>query len=131
MGYARFVSLARTYLKDHLGVGTAESLTYNALRCLMPTGADVLQFSDTVAAAIGNWQEVPGGRGDKRGGIKNQMAKGYAGEKIITAGCYKLLVAVAIHRSEGDERGASWEAIGRHRSDKKVLKAEAGAFNMR
>eukprot|EP00972_Heterocapsa_arctica_P040681 5996316-Heterocapsa_arctica.AAC.1 len=72
----------------------SKSMTFRALRRLMPTGAGFFQYSDTVAAAIGNWQDVPKNKsGHTRGRLKDQMAKRYAGEKVLTAGHYKLMVA--------------------------------------
>ena len=71
----------RTLIKTLGGWEKPESPTFNALRRLMPTGADILQFSDTVAAAIGNWQDTPKGDSDRiRGKTRDQMAKRYAGE---------------------------------------------------
>ena len=65
----------RECLKSYSATQEVKNYTFNTLRRLMPTGADVLQFNDTIAAAIGNWQEIPGGRNDKKGRVKNQMAK--------------------------------------------------------
>ena len=128
MGYEKFVSIMRTYLGEHMGIQEAKSFTFNTLRRLMPTGADVLQFNDTIAAAIGNWQEVPGGRSDRKGRVKNQMAKRYAGEKVYTAGRYKLMVVVAINRTEGAVGGASWNNVRKHDPGKKQLGVEMKAY---
>ena len=122
MSYPRFVAFMRTFITS-LGITTKESLTFNALRRLMPTGADVLCFNDEVAAAIGNWQDVPkGAASTKRGRLKDKMAKRYAGDKIITAGHYKLQVIVAIwelHAQHGAECG-SWAQLRDQFPDKKV-----------
>ena len=128
MGYEKFVATMRTCLTDHPGIQQTKNLTFNTLRRLMPTGADVLQFNDTIAAAIGNWQELPGGRGDRKGRVKNQMAKRYAGEKIYTAGRYKLMVVVAINRSEQAVGGASWNAVRDQDPGKKQLGHEMKAY---
>ena len=107
-----------------LGITTKEALTFNALRRLLPTGADVLGFSDEVAAAIGNWKDVPKGTtGTKRGRLKDKMAKRYAGDRIISAGHYKLQVIVAVwelHAQHGAEIG-NWAQIRDQYADRKVL----------
>lgn len=87
-----------------------------------------MQFNDTIAAAIGNWQEIPGGRNDKKGRVKNQMAKRYAGEKIYTAGRYKLMVVVAINRSENAVGGASWGNVRAQDPGKRQLGLELRAY---
>ena len=96
MSYPRFVAFMKTFVAS-LGITAKEALTFNALRRLLPTGADVLGFSDEVAAAIGKWQDVPkGNTGTKRCRLKDKMAKRHAGDKIITAGHYKLQIIVAV-----------------------------------
>ena len=113
MSYAKFAATMRTFLEE-LGMGDGAPLTFNALRRLMPTGADVLQFPDTVAAAIGNWQDTPKGGGErKRGRMRDQMAKRYAGEKILTAGGYKLQVAAAIWEMQAADTatGGGWPEV--------------------
>ena len=128
MGYGKFVSLMRECLKSYSATQEVKNYTFNTLRRLMPTGADVLQFNDTIAAAIGNWQEIPGGRNDKKGRVKNQMAKRYAGEKIYTAGRYKLMVVVAINRSENAVGGASWGNVRAQDPGKRQLGLELRAY---
>ena len=72
-------------------------MTYNALRRFLPTEADILKFDATVSAGIGNWQDNPKGSAEKkRGRLKEQMAKRYAGEKVLTAGHYKIQIVAAI-----------------------------------
>ena len=123
MSYPRFVAFMRAFIAS-LGTTTKEALTFNALRRLLPTGADVLGFSDGVAAAIGNWQDVPKGTtGTKRGRLKDKMAKRYAGDKIITAGHYKLRVIVAVwelHAQHGAET-SDWAQIRDQYADNKVM----------
>ena len=60
MAYPKFVSLLRALLHD-VGVvpEVAQKATFNVLRRAMPTGADVLQFTDSMSAAVGNWQDTP------------------------------------------------------------------------
>ena len=133
MTYSRFVDLMRTLLKTLGGWGKPEPPTFNALRRLMPTGADVLQFSDTVAAAIGNWQDTPKGDSDRiRGKTRDQMAKRYAGEKTKTAGLYKLQVVAAIWDVRGEENqgGDGWTRMRPEYSDKKALKRLINNFPM-
>ena len=66
MPYKRFVALMRTLLTDMGSPGPVSGWTFNALRRLMPTGADTLQFSDSVAA----WQQPLGtGRIPPRAGL--------------------------------------------------------------
>ena len=68
-------------------------MTYNALRRFLPTGADILKFDATVSAGIGNCQDTLKGNAEKkRGRLKDQMAKRYAGEKVLTAGHYKIQI---------------------------------------
>ena len=75
MSYPRFVAFMGVFITS-LGITTKGALTFNALRRLLPTGADVLGFSDEVAAAIGNWQDVPKGTtGTTRGPLKDKIAK--------------------------------------------------------
>ena len=107
-----------------LGTTTKEALTFNALRRLLPTGADVLGFSDEVAAPIGNWQDVPmATTGAKRGRLKDKMAKHYAGDKITTAGHYKLQVIVAVWEFHAQHRAESgnWAQTRDQHADKKTL----------
>jgi hypothetical protein len=133
MTYSRFVDLMRTLIRALGGWEKPEPPTFNALRRLMPTGADVLQFSDTVAAAIGNWQDTPKGDSDRtRGRMKDQMAKRYAGEKIKTAGLYKLQVVAAIWDVRGEENqgGDGWTRMRQEYSDKKALKRMINDFRM-
>lgn len=128
MGCGKFVSLMRECLKNYSGVQGTKNFTFNTLRRLMPTGADVLQLNGTIVAAIGNWQEVPGGRNVRKGRVKNQMAKRYVGDKIYTAGRYKLMVVVAISRSESAEGGASWSNVRSQEPGKKELGLELEAY---
>ncbi len=123
MSYPRFVTLFRAFLKE-LGGEMGFLLTFNALRRLMPTGADVLQFSDTVAAAIGNWQDTPKGASEKkRGRLRDQMAKRYAGEKVLTAGGYKLQIVAAIWEMQAKNGGAAsgWSQLRHRWTEKKAL----------
>ena len=125
MTYPKFVKILRALITDVMGDGPATNITFNALRRLTPTGADVLQFSDTVAAAIGNWQDTPKGAGGrKRGQLKDKMAKRYAGEAILTAGHYKLRVVAAIWESSSvpakSDRDA-WSQMRHRYPDKKSL----------
>ena len=72
-------------------------MTYNALRRFLPTGADILKFDTTVPAGIGNWQDTPKSNAEKkRGRLKDQMAKRYAGVKVLTAGYYKIQIVAAV-----------------------------------
>ena len=115
MPYKKFVTLMQTLLTDMGNPGPSHGWTFNALRRLMPTGADTLQFDDTVAAAIGNWQDTPKGSSDvKRGKMSDQMAKRYAAEKVITAGRCKIKIAAAIWHAEqtSDQAdGTGWERV--------------------
>ena len=125
MSYPKFVKVFRTFITDLMGDGRMVSLTFNALRRLAPTGADVLQFSDTVAAAIGNWQDVPKiGAGRKRGRLRDQMAKRYAGEAVLTAGHHKIRVVAAIwdvvNAEPRDDRDG-WSRMRHSYPDKKAL----------
>ena len=87
----------RTLLTDKGSPGPASGWTFNALRRLMPTRADILQFSDNVATAIGNWQDTPkSGHDTKRGKMRDQMPKLYEGDKMTTAGHYKIKIVAAI-----------------------------------
>ena len=132
MSYKRFVTLMRTLLSDLGSPGPASGWTFNALRRLMPTGADVLQFSDNVATAIGNWQETPRGNSDvKRGRMQDQMTKRYAGEKVVTAGHYKILVVAAIWHAEqrdSPEGQREWSNVRLSCPNKKTLHQLAKQF---
>ena len=123
MSYPRFVAFMKAFIAS-LGITTKEALSFNALRRFLPTGADFLGFSDDVAAAIGNWQDIPkGATGTKRGRLKDKIAKRYFGDKIFTAGHYKLQVIVTIwefHIQHGAESG-NWAQIRDQFADKKVL----------
>ena len=110
------------------------NITFNALRRLMPTGADVLQFSDAVATAIGNWQDTPKGASErKRTRMKDRMAKRYAGEKVITAGMYKVKVVAAIWEAAiqpADQKGDEWSRMRHQYPDKKSLQLLAERFKV-
>ena len=72
-------------------------MTYSALRRFLFTGADILKFDATLSAGIGNWQDNPKGNAEKkRGRLKDQMAKRFAGEKVLTAGHYKIQIVAAV-----------------------------------
>ena len=81
----------------------------------MPTGADILQFNDRVATAIGNWQETPkSSSGMKRSKMRDQMAKRYAGEKVTTAGHYKIKIVAAIWHAGATNNpadGTGWSRV--------------------
>ncbi len=130
MTYPRFIALMRAMIAE-LG-GRSGTWTFNALRRLMPTGADVLQFSDTVATAIGNWQDTPrGGGGKQRSRMKDRMAKRYAGDRVTTAGHYKVRVVAAIWHAERDGkcgRASGWQRIRDLYPDKKALYQVAREF---
>ena len=115
MPYKKFVTLMRTLLTDMGSPGPARGWTFNALRRLMPTGADTLQFSDRVATAIGNWQETPKANRDmQRGRMQDQMSKRYAGEKVTTAGHYKIKIVAAIwHAGNTNDpmSGTGWSRV--------------------
>ena len=97
MSYSRFVSLMRTYIADVRGDEKPQKVTYNALRRFFPTGADILKFDTMVSAGIGNWQDNPKGNAEKkRGRLKEQVAKRYAGEKVFTAGHHKIQIVAAV-----------------------------------
>ena len=133
MSYPKFVALLRRFVADMGGKGGASDVTFNSLRRLMPTGADVLQFSDSAATAIGNWQDTPkSGTGKGRSRMKESMAKRYAGDKVITAGHYKMRVVAAIYHSEPEEgkKGHQWTHIRDLHLDKKALQEMARKFKV-
>ena len=108
MPYKKFVMFMRTLLTDIGSPGPASGWTFNALRRLMPTGADTRQFSDSVATAIGNWQDTPKSGPDvKRGKMRDQMPKLYAGDKVTSAGHYKIKIVVAIWHA-GNTSDSRW-----------------------
>ena len=125
MSYAKFVSLMRTYIADLTGDERPQKMTYNALRRFLPTGADVLKFDATVSAGIGNWQDNPKGSAEKRQGrLKEQMAKRYAGEKVLTAGHYKIQIVAAIWdttRRTPSRSAGSWSDMVNRYPTKKIL----------
>jgi hypothetical protein len=97
----------------------------------MPTEADVPQFSDTVATAIGNGQDTPKGSSDqKRGQMKDQMAKRYAAEKIKTAGPFKFQAVATMWdvRDEADKGGDGWTRMRHKYSDKRALQRMIAQF---
>ena len=130
MTYPRFITLMRMVIDEVSG--QEGKWTFNALRRLMPTGADVLQFSDTVATAIGNWQDTPkNGGGKQRSKMRDQMAKRYAGDKVTTAGHYKVRIVTAIwraERSQGSGKAMGWQRVRNLHPDKKALFDEAKEF---
>jgi hypothetical protein len=134
MPYKKFVALMRTLLADMGSPGPSRGWTFNALRRLMPTGADVLQFSDRVATAIGNWQDTPRGTSDiKRGKMKEQMAKRYAAGKVITAGHYKIKIVAAIWHAEQTSDtpdGADWDKVRTLYPEKKHLQRITKDFSV-
>ncbi len=132
MSYTKFVAILRVYVASLKSGHLRESITFNALRRLMPTGADVLQFSDTVAAAIGNWQDTPKGASEKkRTRMRDQMAKRYAGEKVATAGMHKVRVVAAIWdvgTQPTNKEGDGWSRMRHRYPDKKALRQLAEKF---
>ena len=125
MSYSKFVSLMRIYIADLQGSEKPQKMTYNALRRFLPTGADVLKFDATVSAGIGNWQDTSRGSAEKkRGRLKDQMAKRYAGEKVLTAGHYKIQIVAAVwdtaKRAPSDGAGA-WSDMRNRYPTKKIL----------
>ena len=135
MPYKRFVTLMRTLLTDIGSPGPASGWTFNALRRLMPTGADTLQFTDSVATAIGNWQDTPKGGPDvKRSKMRDQMPKLYAGDKVTTAGHYKIKIVAAIWHAgaAGDMTdGHEWSQVRLLYPDKKKLQLITDQFVVR
>lgn len=135
MPYKRFVTLMRTLLTDIGSPGPASGWTFNALRRLMPTGADTLQFTDSVATAIGNWQDTPKSGPDmKRSKMRDQMPKLYAGDKVTTAGHYKIKIVVAIWHAgtAGDlADGHEWSRVRLLYPDKKKLQLLTEQFVVR
>ena len=125
MSYARFVALMRAYIADLRADDQPQRMTYNALRRLMPTGADVLGFKDTVAAGIGNWQDIPKGSTEKRRGrLRDKMATRYAGEKVITAGHHKMRVVAAIWDVSNDatcQGAGAWSDMTHRYPNSKTL----------
>ena len=73
----------------------ATKRTYNALRRFLPTGADVLDFDGTMAARIGNWQELGGGNKRKRT-VQLPMSKRYADDRVCTAAGHKRWIVAAV-----------------------------------
>ena len=49
---------------------TVKKYTFNTLRHVLPTAANVLGFKDKVAQAVGSWQDVPQGEGTSSRSIK-------------------------------------------------------------
>ena len=134
MSYAKFVALMRAYIADLRGDEKPQKMTFNALRRLMPTGADVLEFKDTVAAGIGNWQDVPKGSAEKkRGRLKDKMATRYAGEKVITAGNHKMRVVAAIWDVSNDatcQGAGTWSEMTHRYPDAKILHRMTKSFKV-
>ena len=82
MSYRKFTDILQGFLVA-IGNDPAEAAKRSTylLRRFLPTGADVLDFDDTNAAAVGNWQEsVKGERGRSRESAKQTMARRYAGD---------------------------------------------------
>ena len=132
MSCSKFVTILRVYVADLKGSHKKESITFNALRRLMPTGADVLQFSDSAATAIGNWQDTPkGASGKKRARMHDQMAKRYADQKSITAGLREVRVVAAIWdvaNQPADQKGDGWPQMRHRYPDKKARRKLAEQF---
>ena len=125
MSYSKFVSLMRVYIADLKGSEKPQKMTYNALRRFLPTGADVLKFDATVSAGIGNWQDTSRGSAEKkRGRLKDQMAKRYAGEKVLTAGHYKIQIVAAVWdtaKRAPDDGAGTWSDMRDRCPTKKIL----------
>ena len=123
--YKKFVTLTRTLLTDTGNPGSASDWTFKARRRLIPTGADTLQFSDSVSTAIGNWQDTPkSGPDAKRGKMRDQMPKLYAGDRVTTTGHYKIKMVVAIWHAgnTGDPPdGTEWSRVRLNYPGKKNL----------
>ena len=64
----------------------ASSATYNRLRRFLPTGANVLNMSDSEAQAIGSWVEVPRGGAAKQGRHRHDlMSVRYSGQRVLSS----------------------------------------------
>ena len=64
----------------------ASTATYNRLRRFLPTGANVLNMSDSEAQAIGSWVEVPRGGGAKQERQRHDvMAVRYSGQRVLSS----------------------------------------------
>ena len=134
MSYSKFVSLMRIYIADLRGDEKPQKVTYNALRRFLPTGADTPKFDATVSAGIGNWQNTQKGNAEKkRGRLKDQIAKRYAGEKVFTAGYYKIQIVAAVWdaaKKAPSHGAASWSDILNRYPTNEILFQMTEEFNV-
>ena len=59
-------------------------LSYNSMRRFLPTMANVLRFPDSIAQAIGSWQEIPQGEGCAGIGVQ-LMSVHYSDQKALSS----------------------------------------------
>ena len=64
----------------------AQQRTYNTLRRLLPTAANVFQLSQSVCQAVGSWEEVPQGEGGSVGHATRPMSVHYSAELALASG---------------------------------------------
>ena len=82
-----------------MATSTQGPWSYNSLRRVLPTAADVLDFDDVMAAGIGKWQDnsaVTSGR--KRRPAIQPIAKHNAEDKIRTSGEHKRWIVWGVGR---------------------------------
>ena len=124
----------RVYIADLRGDEKPQMVTYSVLRRFLPTGADILKCDATVSAGIGSWQDTPKGNAErKRGRLKDQMAKRYAGEKVLTGGHYKIQIVAAVWDAakKAPSQGAgSWSDMLNRYPTKKILHQMTGEFKV-
>ena len=144
MGPCKFLKLFRVFLRREVGASETEVRNgmYNTLRRFLPTGADVLDFDEDMAAGIGNWQDC--GReaapGIRKRRVTMPMAKLYANDRVMSAGMHKRLIICAVMRtiretsttssSSTSASAATWTAMRSLRMDLEELSKEAATYTL-
>ena len=91
----------------------ASELSTYSLRRWLPTLADCLHLDDGLAQAIGDWQDIPKGAGQRCARATHLMSRRYADGSATTGGEAKLLVLVGLSlvAKQVGKRDVSFEDI--------------------
>ena len=128
---AKFIHVIREILvKAGLEKKVAANRTFNSLRRFLPTGADKLEFDDTMAAGIGNWQDARVGSGRRARSVRLPMFKRYADDKVHTAGCHKRMIVHAVMTTIADQKSrdtsrCTWADVKEKWTDLQELAVQA------
>ena len=84
------------------------ALSHNSMRRFLPTMTNVLGFADSVAQAVGSWQELSQGEGTA-GRASQRMSLHYSDEKAL-ASCEakRQVLERFLHLTQGHSAARWW-----------------------